>query len=107
MQTKLPKLAVLRYCCAQRRRTSISSIVLPAEGLSGRVPGFMLGTTSLLFQNEFQDHTKYAGNGQILDLAESKSAKLLGDIATLKDSGVTSGSVVYSCMNRRVKPLQK
>ena len=33
--------------------------------------------------------------------------KLLGDIATLKDSGVTSGSVVYSCMNRRVKPLQK
>jgi len=33
----------------------------------------MLGTTSLLFQNEFQDHTMYAGNGQILDLAESKS----------------------------------
>ena len=40
-------------------------------------------------------------------LGGEQVSKLLDDIAVLKDCGVTSGSILYSWMNRRVQPLQK
>jgi hypothetical protein len=63
----------------------------------------MLGTISPRFQNGFQVRLKWSNAGP----GGQQVEELLERIQTLKDAGVTGGSVVFSWMYRRVQPLQK
>ena len=74
---------------------------------SGKVSGFMSGTSNLHFQKGLLAPPQVQASWSSIGPGGKQVECILGAIAKFKDKGVTGDHVVSSFISRRIQPLQR